>query len=263
MTHSYAQTIIQLYNQLRLNGYSNADMVLVRNAYELAMLLFSGRFQPSGKTLISHGVGTASILTSLRLPGEVVAAGLIHNAYLNGDFGDGKRFISKSKREYVRHAVGEEIEQYVARFATLKWKPENISAIRDKVNELNPVDRNTVLIRLADHLEHLLDLDVLYYKDIGRKRYTTDTRIVEEVAESLGFPNLSAEIKQSYAETTLAKIPVEFTPLHSESFVIPPQSYRKRLSVLLVEGFYRLRSVMKLRRIIGYLTSLGKGEMKA
>jgi hypothetical protein len=156
--------------------------------------------------------------------------------------------------------VGEDVEEYVARFATLKWKPDNIPNIRDEVNKLNPVDRNTVLIRLADHLEHLLDLDVLYYKDIGRKRYTTDTHIVEEVAESLGFPNLAAEIRQSYEETVLAKIPVEFTPEYSESFVIPPQSYRKRLSVLLLERFYYLGSVLKLRRVIGSLTSLGKGK---
>ena len=262
MAHSYAQTIIQLYNQLRLNGYSDADMVLVRNAYELAMLLFSGRFQPSGKTLISHGVGTASILTSLRLPGEVVAAGLIHNAYQNGDFGDGKRFISKTKRKYVRQAVGKEVEEYVARFATLKWKPENISTIRDEVNELNPVDRNTVLIRLADHLEHLLDLDALYYKDIGRKRYTTDTHILGEVAESLGFPNLADEIRESYKETKLAKIPVEFTPEHSESFVIPPLSYRKRLSVLLLERFYHLGSVLKLRGMTRSLASVWKEKNK-
>src|SRR5688572_20530292 len=77
--HSYAQTNIQLFNQLRGDGYSKADLGLVRDAYELAMLLFSGRFQPSGKSFIAHVVGTASILAWHRLPAPVVAAGLLHN----------------------------------------------------------------------------------------------------------------------------------------------------------------------------------------
>ncbi len=88
--HSYAQTNIQLFNQLRQDGYSDADLILVRNAYELAMVLFTGRFQPSGKSFIAHVVGTASILAWLRLPAPVVAAGLLHNVYENGDFGDGR-----------------------------------------------------------------------------------------------------------------------------------------------------------------------------
>jgi hypothetical protein len=159
--------------------------------------------------------------------------------------------------------VGEEIEEYAARFATLKWKPENISDIRDRVNELNPVDRNTVLIRLADHLEHLLDLDVLYYKDAERRRYTTNNHILEEIAEKLGFPALAAGIKQSYMKSISSRIPVEFSPKHSGSFVVPPRSYRKRLSVLLVEGFYRLRSVIKWKRMFGYGASLGKGKKEA
>ena len=60
----YAQTNIQLFNQLRRDGYSKTDLDLVRDAYELAMVLFSGRFQPSGKSFIAHVVGTASILAS-------------------------------------------------------------------------------------------------------------------------------------------------------------------------------------------------------
>ena len=92
--HPYAQTNVQLFNQLRSQGYSQNDRERVREAYEFAMRLFTGLFLPSGKTFIDHLVGTASILTSLRMPVEVVVAGLIHAAYLrrfwsqqNGDVG--------------------------------------------------------------------------------------------------------------------------------------------------------------------------------
>ncbi len=59
---SYDQTNIQLFNQLRHAGYSQMELKLVRDAYELAMDLFTGRFQPSGKSFMAHVVGTASIL---------------------------------------------------------------------------------------------------------------------------------------------------------------------------------------------------------
>jgi (p)ppGpp synthase/HD superfamily hydrolase len=131
--HSYAQTISQLYRQLQQNGYSVTDMCRIRDAYELAVELFSGYFQSSGKLLIAHVVGTASILASLRLPVEVVAAGLLHNVYWNGDFGDGRRGITEARREQVRGVVGKEVEQYLARFATLRLTPQTVTATRDEL----------------------------------------------------------------------------------------------------------------------------------
>lgn len=261
--HPYAQTIVRLYSQLQQSGYSNTEMTIIRNTYELAISLFSCRFQPSGKDFLSHCVGTASILASLGLPAQVVAAGLIHNVYQNGDFGFGGRGISKAKRIYVERFVGKEVEGYAARFATLRWNPQTIKAIRDGINELNPIDRNTVLIRLADHLEHLLDLDLLYYDDIGRRRYLTNNPVMVELAERLGFPRLADEIKQAYTETIQAEIPVRFSPKLGEAFVIPPKSYSKRLSVSLVEGFYRLRSVIKLKRMLRFLASIGGIKTRA
>ena len=85
--HAYAQTNVQLFNQLQSEGYSKKDRERVREAYEFAMRLFTSLFLPSGKTFIDHLVGTASILASLHMPVEIVAAGLIHAAYLHGDFG--------------------------------------------------------------------------------------------------------------------------------------------------------------------------------
>src|SRR5262245_4841225 len=99
---AYAQTNIQLFNQLRYYAYSDADLNLVRDAYELAMVLFSGRFQSSGKSFIAHVVGTASILAWVRLPAPVVAAGLLHNAYGSGDFGDGRRGATTPRRRRIR-----------------------------------------------------------------------------------------------------------------------------------------------------------------
>ena len=107
--HAYAQINVQLFNQLRSEGYSKEDRERVREAYEFAMRLFTGMFLPSGKTFIDHLVGTASILASLHVPVELVAAGLIHAAYLHGNFGGLRKGISETTRNQVKLAVGEEV----------------------------------------------------------------------------------------------------------------------------------------------------------
>lgn len=247
--HSYAQTIIQLYNELQSEGYSNSDLIIIRNTYDLAKSIFTGHFQPSGKIFISHGVGTASILASRKLPIHLIAAGLIHNVYLKGDFGDGIRGISKSRRNYLKHIIGKEVEEYVAGFATMRWNLEVISTISDKIDELSLIDRDIILLHLADHLEHLLDLDVLYFNETGSQQYINTTHFGVELAKKLGFIDLAIELERIGKEVKMGKIPAELITQHKESFTIAPKSYRKRLSVLLFQEFNHLRSIIKIRKM--------------
>jgi len=255
--HGYAQTIPQLYGQLQHDGYSIADMCCIRDAYELAMVLFSGRFLHSGKVFTAHIVGTASILASLRLPVEVVAAGLLHNVYRSGDFGDGRRSIANARREQVQRVVGTEVEQYVARFATLPWNSRAISALRDRPHELEPLDRSVVLLRLADQLEHLLDLDTLYGDDTGRRLYVETGPIAVDTAERLGFAILAATLRQTLEESQRSAIPVELRSTRKQvfGFVLAPQSHHKQLSVtfrrLFLHGLNQLRSSVRSRKLIG------------
>src|SRR6058998_140988 len=169
--HPYAQTGVQLFNQLRRDGYSTTDLSFVHDAYELAIVVFTGRFQPSGKSFIAHVVGTASILASLRLSAQVVAAGLLHNVYEQGDFGMIRRNASRGKRHKVSRLLGSEVEEYVVKFPSLHWQSSTAQLALDGPDRLGPGDRNVLAIRLADYLEHLLDLDRLYYGPIGSRYF--------------------------------------------------------------------------------------------
>ena len=234
--HSYAQTNIQLFNQLRREGYSRADLDLVRDAYELAMVLFSGRFQPSGKSFIAHVVGTASILASLRLPAPVVAAGLLHNVYEQGDFGDGRKWISMARRRLIRRVLSPEVEECVARFSAWSWEwPKNPLA-RENPDELPSIDRAVLLIVFADHLEHLLDLDLLYYGHVIQRRYIDNCKIAVEIADRLGQRQLAAEMREAIRRTEFAEPPVELTEHRNGSFVIAPKSCRTRFSPVMRRG---------------------------
>lgn len=111
--YSYAQTNIQLFNQLQEADYDLTDLTCVCDAYALAMRLFTGCFRQSGKTFISHLVGTSSILAQIRASPTTVAAGLLHSAYSHGEFGTAERGFSEAKRQQLSVAVGSEVERLV------------------------------------------------------------------------------------------------------------------------------------------------------
>jgi gluconolactonase len=248
--HDYAQTNVQLYSQLRHSGYSSAELIGIRKAYELAICLYSGHFKPSGRTFNAHVVGTASILGSLHAPAQIVAAALIHNVYQNGDFGDWRKGISDAKRQEVRLAVGEEVEKYVARFATLQWNSATIPAISEGLHALDPIDRDVVLIHLADHLEHLVDL--LYYADIrGLGYFKHNSQFMVQIARRLGYPTLAFELERVWRETSLAEFPTELhSGNHRGDYLIAPKSYRRRLAIMVGRALYDLRSTMNLLSIL-------------
>lgn len=250
----YAQTNIQLFNQLQHEGYSNAELRLIRDAYELAIQLFTGLYRPSGKTFIAHVVGTASVLSTLHAPAKVIAAALVHAAYDHGDFGEETKGISAGKREQVRRAVGKEVEEYIARYTTLPWNPKTIPAVYDGFHALGPIDRDVLLTRLANELDDLLDLGVLYCFSAERKRqhYIQFSPLMIEMAEKLGFPTLAVELTRVLRETASTEIPAELRSRRRGVILLSPRSYRRRLWVVLrpelSRGLPRLRSTFGVRK---------------
>lgn len=235
--HQFAQTNIQLINQLCRDGYSTTDLSSVLNAYDLAIRLFTGRFRASGKTFIAHLVGTASILGSLHVSPKLVAAGLIHAVYMTGDFGDGNQGISEAKRENVRAVVGDEVENYVGKYTALRWSAESIHSIHEGLDGLAPVDRDVLLVRLANELEEYLDLGILYCGD--RKRQQTDYvndsgQLMMQMAQKLGFPSLVAELGRALKEVSVAELPalLRRTDAQNESFLLAPQSYQRLMEMV-------------------------------
>jgi (p)ppGpp synthase/HD superfamily hydrolase len=230
--HSFAQTNIQLLNQLCDDGYSTTEILPIVTSYETAMRLFTGLFRASGKTFIAHLVGTASILGRLRASSSVVAAGLLHAAYSSGDFADGRKGITNSRRDWLRSRVGTEIEEYVSRYAALKWTQDTAPVIWREIENLQFIDRDVLLIRLANELEEFMDFGILYSGE-ERRRQSTDGNAVErlmvQMAEKLGYPVLAAEMDKAFSETIRAEIPSALRGGYGQdvSFLIAPQSYQR------------------------------------
>ena len=238
---NYAQTNIQLYQQLQEKEYSQDDLLFIHHSYELAAQYFSGRYQENGKDFISHVVGTASVLAALSLPREVVAAGLIHNVYRNGDFGDGRCGMTERRRERIRQTVGQEIEQIVARFYSFSWGPHVWTHLHEHLPTLNALDRTVVILNLADTVEHGLDFGYCYYDAKEARRYDSPSHrpLLIEIARNLGLPDLARALASIYTTNSGIIIPQEFQSTHGRGFTIP-QSCRRRLKVIGQEGLIHL-----------------------
>jgi HD domain len=229
-----AQTNIQLYNQLRRRGLDRGELVLIHRAYELAARVYSGYYQGDGKPFVSHGVGVASILAELEQPADILAVGLVHAVYENGDFGDGEQGAASSRRALVREAVGPHVEQLVFRFTQLRLHPDTIERDRDGLAGLDEPGRRLQVVAIVDHLEKYVDLGVLYFGDNAEIVEWTD-RIgpdLIELAGELGEPELAQMVSAAFVEAKAEarNVPIELRPSDGRrhlKLVVPPSCYRR------------------------------------
>ncbi len=228
----YAQTSLQLLNQLRLDGYATADVTLAARAHRFSLPLFSGRFRLSGKTFFAHLAGTASVLASERVDGSIVTAGLLHAVYTHGDFGDASRGMTDEKRSTVRAVVGDRVEEYIARYTALDWSPASIPRLSAALDALDQTTREVVLMRVANELDDYLDLGALYSGgDPGRvAEHTARMKdVLVQIAERLGRPRLAREVARVLDETLTGELPpgLVSTGGLDESFVVPAASHQR------------------------------------
>jgi (p)ppGpp synthase/HD superfamily hydrolase len=240
-----AQTNLQLLNQLRIAGWSPADLGGICEAYTLAMRLFSARFRPSGKPFVAHLVGTASILARFGASVTVVTAGLLHAAYDQGDFGNGRNGITEAKRRQVHKAVGAEVEALIAGYTILQWNRSTFSAILGELQHrrpgagrgsIDPSMENILLIRLANDLEDLVDLAPLYCGDAERRveESVSTVKYRMAIATRLGFPGLAAELEEAVNESRATDvIPTLRRDPPNRSFLLAPASHELRLGLRL------------------------------
>lgn len=237
----HAQTILQLYNQLR-SDFGSRELRLLRSTYEFSARIFCCRYTASGRSFLAHGVGTASVLGSLRLPVEVVAAGLLHNAYQNGDFGFGPDRALGGKRGVVARNVGKRVEQYVFGFSQLRWNSEAITALRCGINLADDLQRHVILIRLADMLDHHLDSGLGYLGQQGSRAFvvrSADAMI--ELADDLGYPTLALRLGQAFDAVLAGNPPIELDdPLGRASVtLLAPPSFRKQYHAGLIQHAWK------------------------
>jgi (p)ppGpp synthase/HD superfamily hydrolase len=265
---AYAQTNLQLFNQMRERGYSDDDLAIVRRAYTLATQLFTSEYRGSGKPLLAHLVGTASVLVSLKVRVALVGAAVVHAAYIFGEFGDGRRGSDPAKRSKVRDSVGEEIEALVMHYQQLRWQSSTVAAISARVKDMPPDERDVLLIRLANELEDHLDLGVLYCGNAERRRQDIRSTLYRcvDMSRALGQPLLAAELQRAFDEVLSTDVPEALRSARDWTYAIPPLSHAPTFSVSLrriVDAHPRLGLMLHPGRLVSRMSNGGKREAAA
>ncbi len=200
------------------NTYNLADRELVRRAYRLAEEAHREQKRNSGEPYINHCLAVASILADLRVPPEVVAAGLLHDTVedtavtledIRRDFGDvvaslvdGVTKLSNlprvSHNGHEEHSPGleaknEEVELLKSQ-AALGRRPDLVSETLRKTFLAMGDDVRVVLIKLADRLHNMRTLG--YMPEEKRRRIGKQTlEIYAPLANRLGIWQIKWELE--------------------------------------------------------------------
>ena len=206
---SIATVNTRLFAQLLEQGRPEAELQSIRQAYELTAELYSAAYQADGRPFTAHVVSVASILALIGMPSNIVAAGLVHNVYGNGDFGDGRHSgVTPERRRRVREAVGDDVEDCVHRFRELRLT-DDLAPLKARIGSLSERDRMIVAIEFADLLDKYADLSVLYFGD-GRwvTRYVdANESDLLEIGYALNQPVLTDALRCSIARVRSHSVP--------------------------------------------------------
>jgi (p)ppGpp synthase/HD superfamily hydrolase len=229
------QTNLQLFNALRAAGYDDGDVARIKAAHDFVSPLFAGWFRASGKPFIAHLIGTAGTLAALRARPPVVAAGLGHAIYTQGELPAATARSPRLMRARVRRALGDEAEDLIARYSALEWSAPALPGLRDRLGALGAADREVVLIRLANELDDHLDLAALYCANADARRRQIDSglRLSVVIAEELGCSELAARLERAFDLTLGASVPDALRTSRAASFAVRPvPMWRRRAAWL-------------------------------
>jgi (p)ppGpp synthase/HD superfamily hydrolase len=246
-----AQTNLQLFQQMRSKEYSEAELVMVAGAYRIATKLFANRFRPCGRPFVSHLVGAGAVLVWLKAPLAMVVAALLHAAYQEGDFANSLEGMTPRKRKELRAAIGTEAEALVAAYTVSSRSLTGIMASYARFHRLSPVERDILLIQLANELDEYREL-------AANHTANADERIAvirqcgphqAEMAGWLGYPELAQALRETYAESIAAFVPKPLQSDFAYSYGIVPESCQIRYNILARRLGVKIRN--RLRRHLG------------
>lgn len=166
MKAAQAIAIDQLMENLP-DYYTPLDRDVVHRAYEVAVKAHALQKRQSGEPYINHCVAVASILAEMRMPAEVVAAGLLHDTVedttiklddLKKQFGDTlANLVDGVTKLDSLPRVSHSDEQPSPEQASRRKRQMAIEALRKTFLAMND-DVRVVMIKLADRLHNMRTL---------------------------------------------------------------------------------------------------------
>ncbi len=204
-----------LFEQLPEN-FSITDRDLVQRAYRVAEEAHREQKRHSGEPYINHCISVATILAELKVPPEVIAAGLLHDtvedttvtlADIRRDFGDTITSlvdgvtklthlprVSRGDQHPDKEDNTQEVEEVPIQPALLGRKEDIVSETLRKTFLAMGKDVRVMFIKLADRLHNMRTLS--HMPEYKRRRIAQETLdIFSPVANRLGIWQIKWELE--------------------------------------------------------------------
>ena len=196
--------------------FTVADRELVQRAYRVAEEAHREQKRNSGEPYINHCIAVASILSDLKVPPEVIAAGLLHDtvedtpitlADIRRDFGDTIKIlvdgvtklthlprVSRGDQHPEKDEDGNNVEEKPIEPALLGRKEDIVSETLRKTFLAMGDDVRVILIKLANRLHNMRTLG--HMPEYKRRRIAQETLdIFAPLANRLGIWQIKWELE--------------------------------------------------------------------
>jgi GT2 family glycosyltransferase len=195
----FAQTAIQLLNELQQGGLPAAGLLLVRRACDIAAMLHGDMLRASGKSFLAHLIGTGSVLGRFGAPAHVVAAGVLHAAYSHGRFprvaGDGRG----AWRAWLARELGADVEAILDQYFCLAFDAADGGLGEGALDALPLPAAFAGMVRVANEIEERLD-QALAYSGKWVLPLAPVMEFFERLLGRLGAPGMVALLREMAAE---------------------------------------------------------------
>ncbi len=170
-------------------GHSEADVDLVRRAYELALSAHEGQARKSGAPYVEHPLAVAAILCEWHLDAASIAVGLLHDVLEDTDV-DAEQMTAEFGAELAKLVAG------VTKIGQMEFN----SRLQEQADNFRKLllamvdDVRVLLVKLADRLHNMRTLHWL--PDAKRRRIARETQdIYAPLAHRLGMWRLHTELE--------------------------------------------------------------------
>ncbi len=174
----------------RLKGYhADADLSLVRKAYEFSAKAHEGQTRQSGEPYLHHPLAVAGVLTSLKTDVTAVVAGLLHDT-LEDTLATPEELEREFGKEVVHLVDG---VTKIGRISFRNYEEKQAENFRKMVLSMAD-DIRVVLIKLADRLHNMRTLE--YLSESKRWQIAQETlEIYAPLANRLGIGWIKNELE--------------------------------------------------------------------
>lgn len=191
-----AQTNLQFYRQLHELGWPIEAIKTIQADYEALLPVMSGLVRGCGKPILSHLIGTASVLARENLPVDLVRLGLSHAVYQYGLLNLNGAVKPEKRRADLRAILGTALELDVFRYRTMRFGREDVEQHLENFDSFDDRDRRVLTVYLANEVDDHLDGSCLMTEK-PRKHHEDWLPLCLKLADRLNVPGMASLLQSN------------------------------------------------------------------